>query len=244
MALAVAQACKIRASSGTTVTVTGAWTPAAGSLLHGAIGCNPTVSTTTAMSGSVNGSFTKVGDAGFSGGATGAHFYKANSTGGLEDLTATGGSGSTGVTGIFHEVTGAHTTAPFTTGENAQATYTLTTNPQTGSVTNSVADSIFFAFVVNEAGAGALFTLNSTGTSPTGWALKDATNSQEQDGSTYWTINVPFLIVSSSAATVHGWATDNVRGVRGAAAFRAAVGGTPALVPTKRVQNLGMVPVY
>lgn len=232
MALAVAQAgLKVESASVNSVTVNSAWTVAAGSLLIGHI-VSAGTETSHSCSGSVNGTFTQVGLISNGSNPSVSDNYKANSTSGAEDLTATvAGSASQGVTAVFHEVTGADTSAPFTTGEHAQAAYTATTNPQTANVNNSVADSIFFAAAGNFDSANpATYTVNSTGSSPTGWALKNSTNSQELNAASFWTISAPFLIVTSSANTKHGWTTNNFLGSYVIACWKVAGGqDTPEL---------------
>lgn len=225
--MALVQARKIEASSGTSVTVNSAWTVSAGNLLNAWITSYQGAFGNHVASGSVNGTFTAVGGATYAANCCLSTHYKKNSSSGLENLTANGGTGANGVVGVFHEVSAMDTTAPFTAGEYNIVTYTAATNPQTGSITNSAANSVFFAALTNMAGGNpATLTVNSTGSNPTGWALKDATNSQETNAATYMALSVAYLVVSSGAATKHGWTTDNNVGIKGIVCFKAASGGS------------------
>lgn len=115
---------------------------------------------------------------------------------------------------ITHDI--ANVTA-LTGGETSSIAYNInTTNPQTGSVTNATANSIFLAFLADDLPSGtAVMTVNSTGSTPAGWALADVTHSQELDANTTIPCSVPYKIVTTSAASKHGWATDNINGTTG-----------------------------
>lgn len=245
MALACAQAKRATASSGTSVTANPGWTAAAGALHVCWFGAFTGTASNHAASGSVNGTYTKpTGNNAAGGNARGSFHYKLNTSSGAETLTANGGASTSGLTGLFHEVTGADTAAAFTAGEISVVSYTATTNPQTNSVTNSVADAIFFAGLVDDGSANpSTLTVNSTGSSPTGWALKSSTDSQQTNGNTNEPTSCAFLIVASSAATKHGWTAENVAGVKGIIAFGIAGGGggtpTPDPAPTRTLMGVG-----
>lgn len=232
------QASIVEHGTASSATLNSAWTTTTGNLIVGAMSVWQGTAANQVMSGSVHGTETLIGSAGIASNVQASMHYKANATGGTENLTANGGTGAAGVTGVFHEVSGADTAAPFTAGEVNVVSYTGNpTNPQTNSVTNSVPDSIFFAFVCNDAsGNPVTLTVNSTGSTPTGWALKDAAKSQELNGATAMDFSMPYRIVSSSAATKHGWTTNANNGVKGIAAFKAAAAAAwtrslPSFVP-------------
>lgn len=232
MAAAASQARKIQIA-GSSTTVASAWTVSAGSALVCHVSAVGGAETNHAASGGTNGAYTRVGQAA-AGNARASVLYKVNAAAGLESLTVNGGASCTIITGIFHEATGV-AAAAFTTGEAAVAAYASTTNPQSGSVTNAVANSIFFAGVVDDGGANPSITaINATGSAPaSGWATLDATNSQENNGSAWEPVNVVYRVVSSSAATKHGWTTEAAVGITGIIAFGASA-AAPARVPPRR----------
>lgn len=136
-------------------------------------------------------------------------WYKKNIPAGITTLTCTGGLAAIITIGIAHEVAGCSTTTPFTSGEFSTATGATTINPQTGTVTNATASSIFFAVLTNNgSGNPATMTINGTGTVGT-WNLFSLTESQYLNGNSLYPVSVPNIIVSSSTAEVHGWTTDS-----------------------------------
>lgn len=229
MALVVAQAKKIYGGGANPITFAAAWTPTAASLLVCHVFAYGGDSANHSVSGSVSGAFTAVAAArhDYSSLHLSVH-YRLNCPGGLEDLTVTPGDSTTYTVAIFHEVAGAHLTTPFTAGEVANADYDGSgTNPQTGSFSNSIADSIFFAGLANENGDNpATLTVNQTGSTPTTpnqWALRDSAESQETNGSARTTASVPYIIVTSSAPGRHGWTTAEALATTNLIAFRQAV---------------------
>lgn len=146
-------------------------------------------------------------------------WYKKNIPAGITSITLDSGASSVISQAIIHEVTGASTTTPFTTGESSSNSGAATTNPQTAAVTNATANSVFFAYLVNlDPGNPAQLDINGTGTNGT-WNLKSSTNSQVTNGSGFGTMSVPNIIVSSGASTVHGWTTGSFTYATIAAAF-------------------------
>ncbi len=247
MALGVVQAKKIESGSAGSVTVNSAWTVTAGNLvIAGVVGWQPSASDAVA-SDSINGTYTirRIDrDSSAFGGSTSLHEAR-NITGGTPNLTANGGTSSTFVTAAFHEVSGADQTAPFTGGEagGSAGIGGITGNPVTPAVTNSNANSIFFAIMANSDGSNpATMTVNSTGSTPTGWALANTTNSQELDGSAFQDMSVPFLVVSSSAGTRHGWTSSGSSTVcYSAACWKQAAAGTglpPGLGPAVQMSEV------
>jgi hypothetical protein len=133
-------------------------------------------------------------------------WYKKNAPSGINTVTVTA-TGGAFITAIIHEVQGASTTAPFTTGEFAtQVFLSATTNPQTPGLVNGTPASILFAFDadLDQTGNPATLTINGTGTVGT-WNLFSSSNSQELNAVANDITSVPNIIVSSSATQVHGW---------------------------------------
>lgn len=148
-------------------------------------------------------------------------YYKKNVPSGITTVTFTPSSGFGYTNVMIHEVTGASTTAPFTTGEKSMTKVSAGgTSQATASLTNSVANSIFFACLTSSTGANpATLALNASGTTTTSWALKSSTLSQETNGSANWAASVAFLIVSSSAAQVHTWTVEAANFSKGIVCF-------------------------
>jgi len=229
MALGHGVAKKVQ-TTGLSTTLANAWTVSAGSLLVCVLTSWTGNATEHVVSSGNNGTWTRIATANGASAKVSLHYAK-NATAGLESLTINSGGAGNYLTGIFHEVTGADTTAPFTAGEVASGTHATGTNPQTGSVTNATANSIFFAGLCTDTASGtATLTVDSTGSSPTGWALQDATESQHTNANAYTTLSVPHLIVSSGAATKHGWTTNSIASAHVIAAFKAASTGTTLTV--------------
>jgi hypothetical protein len=230
MAQTVGTPVKIRASSGTSVTVNSAITYSAGSLAVAAIGAFQGTASTYAASDSVNGAYSMLTgqDAGDAGCRIG---YKANISAGTVNLTVSGTSVN-GLVGVFAEVPGSDTTAPFTVGEQAGGTGTSTA-PDTGAVTNGTADSIYVGVVANMATNNpATLTINASGTEGT-W-VTDTTNAREVDGTTYMVMSMVWQIVASGAARSHTWTTGSFQWASAGAAFKAAAGGGGGATPIRR----------
>lgn len=130
-------------------------------------------------------------------------WVKFNVPSGITTLTCTGGVDTLITIAIAHEVSGITT---FTGGEAGTNAQLPTTNPETASVTNVTAASIFFAVLTNADGANpAQMDINGTGTVGT-WNLFNA-NSQYLNGAVLYPVSMPNYIASSSASTKHGWTT-------------------------------------
>lgn len=181
MALAVSQAVKIEASSGTSVTANNAITFTAGAMAVAAVSGFQGTATNYAASDSVNGAYT--GRTARDGGNPAIRICDKNSlTGGLANLTASCGASTSGVVGLWHEVTGQLTPTAFDTENGATDTSTA---PDTVNATNAQADSIFFAAMAGAQAANPItYTINASGSEGT-WITKDATNSRELDGNTF-----------------------------------------------------------
>lgn len=140
-------------------------------------------------------------------------WYKKNIPSGLNTLTFDAQGNGTYVTAVVHEVGGLSTSSPFVSGEDLYNSYLSgneTANPIVGSVTNSVANSIFFSPMSSYDGLNPIIaTPNSTGTVNANFSVFDSTNSQEL-WPHYYTLCVPYAIVSSSLAVTHGWTTSSV----------------------------------
>lgn len=144
---------------------------------------------------------------------TGTHigcWYKKNIPGGITTITVTA-TGGAFITAIIHEVSGASTTAPFTTGEfSTQNNSTPTTNPRTAALVNATPNSIMFAWCADfsQVSNPATLTINGAGTVGA-YNLFSTSNSQELDASANDITSVPNQIVSASASQIHGWTTPN-----------------------------------
>jgi hypothetical protein len=134
-------------------------------------------------------------------------WYLKNCAAGISAIQGDGGANGTYCIIIVHEVSGASTTAPFTSGESsALATPSATANPQTTAVTIATANSILFAALAeNNLNNPETMTVNSTGSSGGTWALKSSTESQEQNGSAFYPLSVPFVITTGTGSFKHGW---------------------------------------
>lgn len=223
MALAVVTATRIRAASGTSVTVA-ITAPTPGNLL--VVGMNQyraTAANSTVTDNQTN-TFTKLAEVDTTGDPGAAMFYaKSILSSGTHNVTLTCATSGTAPSGTAYEASGADTTAPFTGGEVASNTGSSAA-PTTGSVTNSVADSIFFAFCGN-GGTGNPATM----TKDAAWTRH--ANGAEQDGTLYMVFGMEYLIVASSAARTHAWTTQNTAFGTVAAAFGIAGAAPPATIP-------------
>ncbi len=198
--ISVATAWKTHQTSGAAAAVTVA--PASGQTLIVAIfSFGGSGTTGHGVSDNINGStgWAQCGATQRSGSLNWSMWYlpKASVSASITTVTATG-LGTTYVA-IVHAVSGL-SASPFT-GTEVGYSATTTANPQTASVTNGTANSVFFAMAENAAHS---LTINGTGSVGT-WNLKDATNSQETNAGTYLGASVPNIIVSSGTAEVHGW---------------------------------------
>lgn len=138
-------------------------------------------------------------------------WYKMNAPAGITTITAIGGTGAVSTVAIAHEVTGASTTAAWTTDESIMATSAANSAWGPGNVNNATADSVLFGFYgAEDSGtASASFTLNGTGTTGT-WVYESTTNSRELAGATWlMTLSVPNIIVNSTGNKTQVWQTLN-----------------------------------
>lgn len=221
MALAVSQAVKIEAASGTTVTVNSAITFTAGALANAFASIFAGVGSDIAFSDSINGAYgvhtpRDNGNAGIRFGD------KNNITGGLANLTVNGGV-CNGLVGIWHEVTGENTSGSYdtengTTGSSAA--------PDTVDVANAQANSIYFAGLATLDGANPInpYTINAAGSEGT-WIEKSATQSRELNGASFPACGVVYQIVSSVLARSHTWTTLNTGWAAASVVYKAAAAG-------------------
>lgn len=127
-------------------------------------------------------------------------FIKLSVPSGVTTVTATDSDGSFFEI-IAHDVSNIST---FTSSEVNNAELDTGTNPQTGTVNNGTAASIYFAAAVSD-GTGS-WVINQTGTTGT-WNHFSA-NSHEDDGNTKTATSVANIVVSTSTARGHGWTCD------------------------------------
>lgn len=158
--------------------------------------------TTHAVTDNVDGAtgWTKV--TGVDSGTTNASsiWYKTT-TSSLSTVTCTA-TGGAFVVGVCQEVSGL-SASPFTGGESGTTSNVTPniTNPQTATVTNATANSLFFA-VFGSNGSGSGLTINSTGTVGT-WNYFNA-NCKNLNAS-FEIISMPNILVSTGTAEAHGW---------------------------------------
>lgn len=127
---------------------------------------------------------------------------------GLTTITATGGTSSSQMASVIHELTGA-ATLPVTGGETATTAFAGPgTNPVTGNVTPATNNSILFAVDANN---GTSAAINGTGTIGT-WNYFSA-GSHNDDSSAFQILSVPnIVIVTGGSAKAHGWTTSSTAG--------------------------------
>jgi len=214
--ISVTNVWKIQAASSTTGAVTlgtgngtGSSTTAGRLLVVGiACGGNGATDTNHAISDNVDGTtgWVKVGGR-TAIWATTSLWYKKNIPAGLNQITVNGGANVNGISAFVHEVSGASTSAPFTSGEYAAAGSSNTRSSiPTGSITTGTANSVLFAVMVNGANSAITMGVNSTGSNPSTWALKSTTYSQETNAVTYWAGSMPYVIVNAKVTNaVHYW---------------------------------------
>lgn len=144
-------------------------------------------------------------------------WYKKNIPGGITSISI---AAVDFISATVNEVSGASASAPFTIGESGgNNSNSGTTNPQTPTVNNATAASIYFAVLNNADGANPVtYTINGTGTSGT-WSLFSSTQSQELDANDWQPFSNPYMIVSSSASRKHGWTTSSFAYMTFIAAF-------------------------
>jgi len=217
--LAIANCWKARASSGSGVTVTVA--PTSGNLLVVCVGEYGSTADDSSISDDIDGStgWTKVVRVARTNYSC-VVWYKKNIPSGITAVTFTKSTSSSYYTAIVHEVSGASTSSPFTTGESSSNNGTSTTNPTSGSATTATSNSILFACVSNaDPSATSLYTANGTGSTPSsGWAYFNS-NSYEVNAVSWEPIAVPSVIVSSTGTYAHGWTTNNYQFAAAIAAF-------------------------
>ena len=220
--LAVVNTWKLESSSAATTgltTLTGHGTaagPTAGNLLVVGIGGGHQT-TGWAIADTKSSTYTQVYTS-IGGLTASALYYLKNIPAGITSLNCTATSSDSFVTCIIYEVSGASTTAPFTTGESGVQEQDSTTTPATPTINTATANSILFAFMAND-DSNETWTLNYTGSKPaSGWALYNTTYDQEPNGMTYLNASMPYIIVSSTqTAAKHVWSqtssADNSCGV-------------------------------
>jgi hypothetical protein len=224
VALAVVRTTKLRASSGTSVSGT-VTAPTAGNLLAVVVASwNATAhSVTDDATGGAN-SYTQRIQQTDGGGNDRSSIHEAancrTKAGGLT-VTATVTNSSYGGVCFITEISGADA-SPFTAGEVNSGSGNGSP-ATTGSVTNSVADSIFVASVTNASGNSA------TNITPSASWVMDSTNGREIDGSNYQVSGVATQIVSTSAARSCSWTLPyDENWAACIVAYKAASGGSGA----------------
>lgn len=200
----LANAWKNVGNGGSSLSVT--VSPTAGSCLAVAVAEYQSTADNTAISdniGSTTG-WTKVVRA-VTGDGSVVLWYKANIPSGITTVTLTRSTGATYYNCHVHEITGANTSTPFTSGESSTATGSGT-SANTGTVTTATANSIMIAITTpyDEGGNPATLTLNAAGTSGATWSHYNSA-SKEDNGAANLVSSAPTASVTTTGSRIHYW---------------------------------------
>jgi hypothetical protein len=200
----LANAWKAVGNSGSTLNCT--VSPSAGSCLAVAVAEYESTADNTSISdniGSTSG-WTKVIRAVNSLGCV-VLWYKANIPSGITTVTLTRSTGATYYNIHVHEITGADTSTPFTSGEYSTATGSGSTG-NTGTVTTATAKSVLVAITTpyDDGGNPSTLTLNASGTSGATWSHFNSA-SKEDNGSVNLVSSNPTAAVTTTGARIHHW---------------------------------------
>lgn len=132
-------------------------------------------------------------------------WYKKNIPAGITTITYTRSTGASYYNIHIHEISGASTTAPFTTGESSSASGSSST-ANSGTVTTATANSILVGITSpwDEGGNPATLTLNAAGTSGGTWS-HFGTAAKEDNGAANLVSSNPTASVTSTGAKIHYW---------------------------------------
>lgn len=186
-------------STGSSLAVTLRASPTAGATVY-VCGLNfgGTATSDTAPTDNKSSTYTKIDAQQHTGGAGFSIWYAKNVVAAITTVTFNWGAAVGGTVFVF-SATGTDTTTPFITGEFlSKVNQVAGTSSNTGNVTNSNANSIFFtAFTDEDNGAAASYSVSA------GWT-QDTTNGT-QTNTSFATGAVATQIVSASAATSATW---------------------------------------
>ncbi len=130
-------------------------------------------------------------------------YYLKNIPSGITSMACNGN----GPVCLIYEISGASTTVPYTSGESGCQDQTTSTTPATPAITNATANSILVAGAGVSSETNVAYIVDVSGSNPSyGWALYNATYSQEVNLAEYWGNNMPYITVDSSITNAqHVW---------------------------------------
>lgn len=193
-------------------------------------------------SDSENGSYsTMLGKKGVGGSSQcglSVHYFQNTVAGAASSGNVVGGSSVQAITAVFYEVSGLSTSAAFTAGEVSGSSGTSTA-PDSGQVTNSVANSILLSGMTNFDGSAVVqYTINQSGSVGT-WK-ENTSSGRELAGNTFQDLGTAWQVVSAASSQRHVWQSSNQAWVTIIAAFGAAAGGAAARpTPLRSLMGVG-----
>lgn len=208
------------ASSGGTPTLANAWknvgnggsslsvtvSPSPGSCLAVGIAEYQSSADNTSISDNIDGTtgWTKVIRA-VNGDGSVVLWYKKNIPSGITSVVLTRSTGASYYNCHVHEITGADTSTPFTSGESSTATG-ASSSANTGTVTTATANSIMVAVTspYDEGGNPATLALNAAGTSGATWSHYNSA-AKEDNGAVNLVSSNPTASVTTTGARIHYW---------------------------------------
>lgn len=180
--------------------------PSAGSCLAVGIAEYQSSADNTSISDNIDGTtgWTKVIRA-VNGDGSVVLWYKKNIPSGITTVTLTRSTGASYYNCHVHEITGANTSTPFTSGESSTATGS-SSSANSGTVTTATANSILVAITTpyDEGVNPATLTLNAAGTSGGTWS-HFGTAAKEDNGAVNLVSSNPTASTASTGAKIHYW---------------------------------------
>lgn len=200
----IANAWKNVGNSGSSINVT--VSPTSTSCLVVGIAEYQSTANNTAVSDNIGGTtgWTKVIRA-VNGDGCVVFWYKANIPSGITTISVTLSTGASYYNVHVHEIAGANTSTPFTTGESSSATGASST-ANTGTVTTATANSILVGITTpsDEGINPATLTLNAAGTSGGTWSHFNSA-AKEDNGAANLVSSNPTASVATAGAKIHYW---------------------------------------
>ena len=198
----LANAWKNVGNGGSSLSVT--VSPSAGSCLALGVAEYQSTADNTSISDNIDGTtgWTKVVRA-VNGDGSVVLWYKKNIPSGITSVVLTRSTGASYYNCHIHEITGASTSSPFTSGESSTATGSGT-SANTGTVTTATANSIMVAITTpyDDGGNPSTLTLNAAGTSGATWSHYNSA-SKEDNGSVNLVSSNPTAFVSTTGERIH-----------------------------------------
>lgn len=169
------------------------------------------------------------------------HYHANTVAGSGSSGNCSGGVNTSAVVGIFYEFAGASTAAPFTTGEASGSTG-ASSAPDSGSITNSVADSVILVGMTDQDGSNpALYTINQGAT--VGTYTENTSSGRQLNGASFPIMGTAYQIVAAGSSQRHIWqstsGTGNIYATVIAAFGAPAGGGTARLTPRRSLLGIG-----